>query len=87
MPGQGDPKETAIKAGRGLAAPERQVNAGVHASIPVDDDDREMADQDADENDNKQSKGLADLMQKGGTQPLYVHGRPCLAPSASWLQM
>ena len=87
MPGQGDDKDTAIKAGRGLAAPERQVNAGVRASIPVDDDDREMAEQDADENDDKQSKGLADLMQKGGTQPLHVHGQPRLALSASWLQI
>ena len=75
MPGQDDHKETRTKAGKGIAASDKHGDAGMRASSPMDDGSQEMAEQDADENDDKQSKGLADLMQKGGMHLLCIHGQ------------
>ena len=86
MPGQNNHKEARRKTGEGTAAPDKHGNAGMRASTPMDDGSQKMAEEEAGENDDKESKGLADLMQKGGTQPLNVHGQSCLALSASWLQ-
>ena len=73
--------------GEGLAAPDKQGNAGTHASTPMDDDGSQEVDEEGTKkNDKKQSKGLADLMQKGMRQPPHVGGQSCLALHMSGLQ-
>ena len=79
MPGQDDHKKTRRKTGEGITAPDKHGDAGMRASTPTDDGSQEMAEQDANENDDKQSKGLADLMQKGEMQPPHV------VASLAWL--
>ena len=76
LPGQGDHKENGSEMGKGSAVPDKQNDAGTRASASVDDGSQEKAEQDVNENGERQSKGLADLMQKGRMQPPHVDGQP-----------